>query len=248
DTHVELGLRAIAAGKHVLVEKPVALSSAAIEPLARAADAAGKVCAPALCMRYWPGWPWLRDRVREGTFGAVRSAAFARISATPRWTPFYADTSRSGGALFDLHIHDADFVRWCFGEVRTVRAEGDMLAVRTAYTFAENTPDVTAEGAWIDASDQPFRMTYHVVFDDATATFDAGREPAVILTRNGREQAVELPRESAYDAEVHDFLEAIAVGKRTMRTSIADALAVTRVLEAELESARTKRALPVRSS
>ncbi|MGH7502125.1 MAG: Gfo/Idh/MocA family oxidoreductase, partial [Longimicrobiales bacterium] len=42
DTHVELGLRAIAAGKHVLVEKPVALSSAAIEPLARAADAAGK--------------------------------------------------------------------------------------------------------------------------------------------------------------------------------------------------------------
>jgi predicted dehydrogenase len=240
DTHVDLALLAIAAGKHVLIEKPVALSSAAIEPLSRAAAQATTLCAPALCMRYWPGWPWLRDRVREGTFGEVRNAVFQRISPTPRWAPFYADISRSGGALFDLHIHDADFVRWCFGEVRTVRAHGDLLGIRTMYTFDDVSADVAAEGAWIDSPEQPFRMTYRVTFDEAIVTFDAGRNPTVTLIRRGSEEPVLLPPDSAYDLQVRDFLEAIAEDRPAVRAGIADAVAVTRILEAESRSANTE--------
>jgi predicted dehydrogenase len=75
DSHVELALAALAAGKHVIVEKPVALTAEAVRPLAEAAARASTLCMPAMCMRFWPGWPWLYEQIRTGVFGAVRSAS-----------------------------------------------------------------------------------------------------------------------------------------------------------------------------
>ena len=60
-THVELAIAAMQAGKHVLVEKPVALSSAAVTRVAEASHRARRLCVPAMCMRHWPGWTLLRE-------------------------------------------------------------------------------------------------------------------------------------------------------------------------------------------
>jgi predicted dehydrogenase len=46
----------------------------------------------------------------------------------PRWSSFFADPKRSGGALFDLHIHDTDFVYWCFGRPIAVLSTGTLVA------------------------------------------------------------------------------------------------------------------------
>jgi predicted dehydrogenase len=112
DSHIELAMTALAAGRHVLVEKPVALRSAEVARLAQAAAPAGRVCMPAMCMRFWPGWEWLKERIEAGEFGRVRSATFQRVGAPPDWSAFYGDYARSGGPLHDLHIHDADFIRF----------------------------------------------------------------------------------------------------------------------------------------
>ena len=77
DSHVELTLAALNRGKHVLVEKPVSLRSGEVARLAEAARKSGLVCMPAMCMRFWPGWPWLREMVRGGEMGAVRRAEFS---------------------------------------------------------------------------------------------------------------------------------------------------------------------------
>jgi len=66
DSHVDLAIQALEAGKHVLVEKPVALHSADVERLADAAEASSTLCMPAHCMRFWPAWRWLRDVVAVG--------------------------------------------------------------------------------------------------------------------------------------------------------------------------------------
>jgi predicted dehydrogenase len=238
DTHVELAVRAVAAGKHVLIEKPVAISTRAMRPLLDAAARSDTVCAPALCMRYWPGWPWLRARIRERTFGDVREALFERISSVPTWSDFYADRDRSGGAMFDLHIHDTDYVRWCFGQPAEVESTGDLNAVRTKYSFSDRDADIQAVGIWADDADTPFQMRYRVRFDEALATFNVGREPSVTLEHEGKSEPVTLPAETAYDAQSRDFVEAIVFG-RAMRASLPDAFNATLVLEAELESARS---------
>ena len=237
DTHVELAMRALAAGKHVLVEKPVALDAADIERLHDAAVAAGRVCMPAMCMRFWPAWTWLRDRIRDGGLGRVRSAGFTRIGNPPGWgAEFYGDVSRSGGALQDLHVHDADFVLWCFGPPEAVSSSGGAMHVTTLYHFPEGPAPVTAEGAWIGARAFPFRMRYAVEFDEAFAEFELGAAPELRLVRGGETHAVDLPATSAYHSEVRHFLRVVRAQEEA-RVTLKDAASAARLLAAEARSA-----------
>jgi predicted dehydrogenase len=174
DSHVDLAIAALNAGKHVLVEKPVALRSADVRRVEAAARDSQKLCMPAMCMRFWPAWSWLRQRIDEQTFGPCRGLTLTRIGSAPQWsTGFYSNPSRSGGAVVDLHIHDADFVRWCFGDPPAVTStgavvEGGINHVTTIYHFDHS---VVAEGGWL-APGTPFRMRYLAAFVDAVADFD----------------------------------------------------------------------------
>jgi len=181
-THVPLALAALAAGKHVLLEKPVALRAADVARLAGAAKKARRLCMPAMCMRFWPGWSWLAEAVRARTYGKAKSAVFRRLGSPPSWSKgFYTDSAKSGGALFDLHVHDADFVRFCFGAPTSVMSTGSLDHVTTLYRFARGPEHVVAEGGWNHTSGFPFFMGYTVVFERATAEFALGREPALQL-------------------------------------------------------------------
>ena len=116
DSHAALAQAALRAGKHVLVEKPVALHAEQIAQLDDVAKSSGRICMPAMCMRFWPGWDWLKARIDDRAYGACTSATFTRLGSSPIWSSdFYRDGRRSGGAIADLHVHDADFVRHCFG-------------------------------------------------------------------------------------------------------------------------------------
>src|SRR2546421_4172862 len=66
DTHVELAGKALRAGKHVLVEKPVSLHAGEIRKVEKIAKESGKLCMPAMCMRFWPAWRWVEDGVGGG--------------------------------------------------------------------------------------------------------------------------------------------------------------------------------------
>lgn len=243
DSHVRLAQQALAAGKHVLVEKPVATKSADVAALLAVSERASTRCMPAMCMRFWPGWTWLRDVVRAGTFGAVRSATFRRLGSRPGWAPgFYDDLERSGGALVDLHIHDVDFVRWCFGDPDTVTSTGDLDHLSTFFRIPNGPAHLVAEGGWDHSAGWDFRMLYTVVFEQATADFDLAREHPLVLFRDGTRTPIELPAGDGYDGEVRHLLERIGTGQGELRATIADALAHTRVLEAERASLKSGRA------
>ena len=236
DTHVPIALRAIEAGKHVLVEKPVALDAAAIQSLGAAASRRGLVALPGLCMRFWPGWPWLRDRIRSGSFGAVRSAHFTRTGAKPAWSSFYDDDRRSGNALFDLHLHDADFVRWTFGDPVELRSVGSPRHLTTTYRFPGARPEPVAEGGWLADPAAPFTMRYAITFEDATVDFELGRADLVRLTRRGRTEAVPVPTETAYELQARHFLDLILGRVSEPVATLADAARVTELLLAERQS------------
>jgi predicted dehydrogenase len=246
DTHVPLALRALEAGKHVLVEKPVGVTAEAVRPLADAAAHAwlrGRLCMPAMCMRFWPGWDWLHERVREGTYGRVRSATFQRLVGPPRWAEdFYRDPARSGGALVDLHIHDADFISWCFGRPAAVQTGGTYDHVTTVYRFGADGPGhVVAEGGWNLARAFGFRMRYTVIFDEATADFDIGRDPPLLLHTATETTPVPIASGAGYEPEVRHFVERVAGGGE-LRATMADALQTAEILDAERESMLSGRA------
>jgi predicted dehydrogenase len=237
ETHVPLAIAALAAGKHVLVEKPLALCARELLPLAAAASRSERLLMPAMCMRFWPGWDWLKARVVDGSLGRLRSATFRRLAAPPAWSrDFYGDPSRSGGALVDLHIHDADFVRHLCGEPASVFSTGDLDHVTTVYRFGPGGPThVTAEGGWDHTPGFPFRMQYTALFEYAVADFDFTRSPRLLLCRGGVAEPVTLPAWNGYDGEVRAFVAAAARGGPTP-VSLADAMGTAALLDAERES------------
>jgi predicted dehydrogenase len=237
DTHVDLAIAALEAKKHVLVEKPVAVASRDVERLVERARSSDRLIMPAMCMRFWPAWEWLADRVRERTFGAVRSATFRRLGTRPGWGGgFYQDLARSGGALVDLHIHDADFVLHLFGAPDAVDAAGDLEHVTAIYRYRRGPRHVVAEGGWDHSPGFPFAMRYTVVFETATADFDMARPAQLLLCRDGSAEPVDVPTHDGYDGEVRHLLKAIRTGDRALRATLDDALLLARLLERERQA------------
>lgn len=233
-THVELAEQAMRAGKHVLVEKPVALTAEPVRRLAAVADGCGVICMPAMCMRFWPAWAWLKGAVEDRRFGAVRSISLTRLGRRPAWNAFYADAARSGGALVDLHVHDTDFLIHLFGPPSGVRSTGDLDHVTTLYDYP-TVPHVAAEGGWDQHEGFGFTMRYLVNFECATADFDIGRELPLRLCADGRATAVDLEPISGYDGEVRHLIDCLAHERRPL-IDLHDAVTTHRVIDAERES------------
>lgn len=241
DTHVDLALRALKAGKHVLVEKPIALAAADVRRLARAARASKTLCMPAMCIRFWPGWDWLHARVRDGTLGRVRSATFTRMGSGPTWAAgFYKDESRSGGALVDLHIHDTDFVYFCFGRPDAVSSTGNTRHLTTLYHYGEGGPGhVAAEGAWDLSPSSGFRMHFLVNLEKASVEWDLSWQPTLKVHWPDRTEAIDPGVGAGYEPEIRHLVSAIAQGRRDLAATMDEAAEVAEILEAERRSFET---------
>ena len=79
-THEELAIRALAAGKHVLLEKPMARTAESARRIVEAAEKASTLLMPAMCLRFWPHWRYVKEVVADGRFGKVLSARFRRVA------------------------------------------------------------------------------------------------------------------------------------------------------------------------
>lgn len=235
DTHVDLALAALNAGKHVLLEKPVALHAKDVERLATAARSTKTLCMPAMCMRFWPGWTFLRDAVRDNRYGHLRALSLQRLGSGPTWSQaFYRDVARSGGALYDLHIHDTDFVVFLLGAPTSVRSSGSSMHIHTLYHFASKPElSISAEGSWLMDPACGFRMHYRAVFEHATVEFDLAKSPTVTVFASAAATHPPLPAGTGYDAQVRHLLTAIASGSRKLDATLEDAVTVSHLLMAE---------------
>jgi len=252
--HTAYARTALKAGKHVLVEKPVARTLREARRLAVAAGKADTFIMPAMCMRFWPGWTWAKQAVAESSYGAVRAATFRRTSSPPTSGTFYMDGALSGGGLLDLHIHDIDFIYHLFGMPASVTSAGythltgEIDHVTTLYRFDAPMPAmVSAEGGWDMTEGVPFNMTYTILFDRATAVFDLAAEHPLMLYETGREpEAIPLQDGMGYTHEIDYFLNCVAEGRRPQRSTVDDALPALQIVEAERRSALNGRPVRIR--
>jgi len=247
--HVSQSLAALKAGKHVLCEKPLARTAQQVRELVNAASGSGKFFMPAMCVRFWPGWAWLKELVDKNTYGKILAARFRRVSAPPAWSQgTYFNGAESGGALFDMHIHDVDFVQFLFGRPKSVYATGQSRFsgaidhVVCQYQVASGAT-VYAEGSWLLTSG--FNMSYTVNFERATVDFDSSRgENALQLSEAGRPtRSVALANSDGYVEQLRYLTNCIRTSHRPSVVTAADGLSAVEICEAEEKSIRTE--LPV---
>jgi len=128
DTHRDYSLRALAAGKHVLCEKPTAMNSAEARDMAEAARHAGRLALIDHELRFDPTRRKLRDLVRQGYLGRllhvnIQVESEFRLDAQRAWS-WWSDENAGGGILGAIGSHIVDAVRYTFGEV--TRGRGDV--------------------------------------------------------------------------------------------------------------------------
>ena len=249
--HPEQSIAALKAGKHVLCEKPLALNSAQAREIVRAAESAAGFFMPAMCMRFWPGWCLLKDVVAKKTYGKVQAARFRRMSPMPGWSKAtYGSGNSTGGALFDLHVHDTDFVQFLFGRPASVFSTGVVRGgtsidhVVTQYHYPGG-PAVYAEGSWLLTGN--FSMAYTLLCERATLDYDSARgaEPLLVTEAGKKPRTIKSVGADGYSGEISYMIQAIQSGKVPKVVTAQDGLSAVQICEAEAKSVKTGRVVAV---
>jgi predicted dehydrogenase len=249
--HLEYGRKVIEAGKHLMMEKPAARTAAEAFELAKIVEASPQIAMPGMCMRFWPGWDWLKQAIDEKRYGPVLAATFRRVTSHPGG-PFYSDGEACGGALLDLHVHDTDFVQHCFGTPASVFSRGYSAIttepdhVVTQYLY-DGGPVVMAEGAWSMSAGFGFQMQFTVNFENATAQFDLATDPVLRLVQSGKSEAVPMAAGMGYEHEIAYLLDCVGKGQKPTRVTMRDAAVSVAIVEAERESLKSGAPVAVRA-
>ena len=125
DLHRDMTVQAARAGKHVVCEKPMALSIEDGRSMIEACRENGVRLFVAHVLRFFPQYRAAADAVSAGRVGDLGVMRFKRVSYPPQGAErsWFADEARSGGMIFDLMIHDFDYARWLAGDVERVFAK-----------------------------------------------------------------------------------------------------------------------------
>ena len=240
DLHESVAVAALRAGKHVLVEKPMALDGASADRMIAEASRAGRVLMTAQVLRFWPDYTGLRDAVRSGQHGPLRFAVFRRRCAAPGWSGWLGNPARSGGGVFDLLIHDVDMALHLFGKPESLSATGyeDLAAgidtIASLWRYPDNA-SVLITGGWHHPGEYPFQAEFTVSLQTATLDFNtAGRR----LTLYG---GAALPAYSVidgYTAEIEYFGECCQARKSPEMCPPEESAAAVKLMQLMLESRR----------
>lgn len=205
--HAKYTVVALEKGRHVICEKPMALTVDECTAMIKAQKRSGKVLMIAHCVRFWTEYVYLKKLVDEKTFGELQVLSMTRTGplTTRSWRNWMLDPKLSGSQTVDRHIHDTDFIIHMLGLPKSVRATGfvdkwGLSHVSTHYIFPGG-PAVFAEGGGNIPQGYKFHMAYRAVFDKAAVEFNRHNTPSVMVYPwDGEPYAPKL--ETFYDVEV----------------------------------------------
>ncbi len=257
DLHLPWAVRAIEAGKPVLVEKPMA---GTVEDCATMIDAAQKASVPlmpAQAVRFFPEFAKAKQLVESGRLGKPAVARTRRGGKTPLGEGgWFRDFNRSGGVLLDLAVHDFDWLRWTLGEVESVYARsalasnmvtiGDYALVSLRF---ESGAIAHVEATWLDPGG--FRATFEICGSEGMVEYDSRLTQTLHQppTANRQPSSISplLPHDDPFYLEIRAFLDCVAA-KTPPPVSGQDGLAAVAIARASMESAQTGKSVrPIRT-
>ena len=175
--HREAVERAFAAGKHVLLEKPISLTLADADAIVAAAKRSDRILMVGLVLRFWPEYVELARRISAGELGRPLALSAHRLSQPPDWSDWIADPERSGGVPIDLMVHDFDQANWLLGRPRSVLARGDRKTHVHALVEYE-CASALVEGSLAMPGSYPFSSSIRVACEHGVAAYAFSAAPA----------------------------------------------------------------------
>jgi predicted dehydrogenase len=269
DTHRDIALAALAAGAHVLCEKPLARDADEGREMVHAAEGAGRVLTVGFNMRYTGAAQSIKRFVDDGRLGQpVCARGFMLADDVPWWGRHYVKAVSGGGALAATAVHMLDLLMWLAGDPEPVTASASMArlfpgkrgagAPNEAAAAAYDVEDLvfghvrfdsgfwlSIEGAWV--WDRPgWNYSFELVGDRAQAELDP---LGFFAERDG--ELVRLEHESAdcdfpasVEREIADVVTALRDGRKPL-VSAVQALRVQRLVDALYRSAAAGREVEV---
>ena len=230
--HADMTVTALNAGKHVLCEKPMSLST---EETARMIDASvknGKLLMTAHVVRFMSPYVYLKSVIDSCELGKPVNVTMNRFSEAPKWSweNWMLDAQKSGGVPFDLSIHDIDFAQYVFGWPKSVSATHRPLVGSDDYIVSVLKYDgfsVHITGGWYNAS-IPFNANYLAIFENGYVqlkdgkVYKNGQEVSIEAGETSEDTGINLSGADGYADEISYFIDCIKNGRKPSKVNVSN--------------------------
>lgn len=256
--HADVTVAALRAGKHVICEKPIALTVAEARRMVKAAQTAGKQLFIGHVLPFVPEYAYVRQLAVSGQYGRPLGGHFKRIIADPLWLKDFYDPAAVGGPVVDLHIHDAHFIRLLWGMPVAVQSTGRPRGkvvefINTQFVFADERINVTAASGVIPQQGRSFTHAFEVYFERATVIYDSAvfngqatiGAPLTVLTSTGKVLRPKLREVDGFVAELTETVQHVRSGQPSDLLAGELALDALTLCHKQTASALSKRAVRV---
>jgi predicted dehydrogenase len=254
--HAETAIAALRAGKHVLVEKAIALEPREADAMVKAAKKSGKMLMVAHVLPFFPEFAFAAETVRSGEYGPMLGGHFKRIISKPDWSAEIGDAAKTGGPAVDLHVHDTHFIRLLCGMPAKVFSsgvarDGVVEYLTTQYLYGPRGPAVSCSSGAIAQKGREFVHGYEIYMEKATLVYESGTAPLTVLTADGKANQPKLEggteATAGFTSEFQTAVDGIRSGKEPDLLSGQLARDALVLCHKECQSVLTGRAVGVAS-
>ena len=214
--HYQFTMEALNAGKHVLLEKPFSLDVDECQGMIDLANEKNLILMVAHVLRFMPPYQKLESYIQNKEFGRLKFLSMTRFSGVPLWGEWVQKQSAfgsSGGALFDLLIHDIDYMNFLFGNPLKIiskyfpgrLSEHDYISAWWEY------PEFQAkvEGGNTFHSKFPFQAGFMAEFDKASVLYSTNDPDFIQVSNHDDIKRIKLDEEDGFYNEIDYFRECI---------------------------------------
>ncbi|MBK9608834.1 MAG: Gfo/Idh/MocA family oxidoreductase [Betaproteobacteria bacterium] len=265
DTHPEIAIAAAQAGKHILLQKPMARTADECRRIIAAANAAGVHLQVSFMHRYFEETVRTRELLADGAIGRPYALRMRNATPGPDWGAwFYSRARVGGGVVMQLGVHGIDLLRHLCGDIGQLSAQTALL--RTERTLADGSvvhPDNEDHALALYRFDSGAIASHEMSMSEVAGcdrfTLEIYGESGTIWLRSGRGPlAIHAPRYTGtkewvcptlpareFGARQHQAFLDIVRGTAAPDTTAADGLASVLVAEAIYQSAELRREVAV---
>jgi UDP-N-acetylglucosamine 3-dehydrogenase len=226
--HPQFAIRGFDSGKHIICEKPLALSLEDVDDILDAQNRSGKYLMVGHVLRFSPVFQSVKQILVDGMIGKPLFATASRLSGSPQWATWFKDPEISGGAVLDLMIHDLDLFNWYFGLPQSVfaRGVGDRAGgwnyVNTILEY-NNGFSSAVEASNMMPLDFPFISGIRILCEQGTiellTRINGGKiddkisnQTAYLHTPHKPNQPILFPDDDPFEKELHYFIHCVLEG------------------------------------
>jgi predicted dehydrogenase len=163
--------KSFAAGRDVLLEKPIALTLEDADQIIEAAARAGRTLMVGLVLRFWPEYAEMQRIIAASEIGRARAVSTYRLSPPATWNSWMGDESLSGGVPVDLLVHDLDQMNLLLGRPLQVFARSPVPGHVMATVEYEDGKCGFAEASMVMPSTYAFTSSIRVLCDKGAAEY-----------------------------------------------------------------------------